>query len=169
MRRFIGVLLALALAAACSGGGDASRPPGTSALVDGTPSKLDDTLEALRGKPVVVNYWATWCGPCKEEMPRIVDAANTYEGRVHFLGVDVEDDNASAIRFIDEYEMPFRSLADPDGKIRRAQHLVGLPETQFYTADGELAFAHKGEIQADELIDKIEDVLAVSRSATPRR
>lgn len=168
MRRFTGVLLALVLSTACSSGGDPSPPPRTSALTLGTPSKLDETLASLRGKPTVVNYWATWCGPCKNEMPRIVDAAKRFEGRVNFLGVDVEDDSASAIDFIRRYEVPFRSLADPDGKIRRAQRLVGLPETHFYTADGELAFAHKGEIEAEELEQKISDVLAASRQAAPK-
>ncbi len=125
-------------------------------------------MESLRGKPVVVNFWATWCGPCKEEMPRLVAAAETYAGRVHFLGVDVQDDSASAADFIRRYDIPFRSLSDPDGKIRHAQRLVGLPETQFYSADGELVFLNRGEIQEEELIEKIEDLLAAERGSKDR-
>ena len=135
--------------------------PSIGEIDKGTPSVFDSTLRALRGKPVVVNFWATWCEPCKEEMPRIVAAARRYAGRVHFLGVDVEDDLGAAASFARRYEMTFRSLADPDGKIRRAQRLLGLPVTQFYSSDGELNFMHNGEISAQELEEKIQDVLAL--------
>jgi thiol-disulfide isomerase/thioredoxin len=168
MRLAIVALLVLVAAAACSTDGDPSPPPRTSALVDGTPTKLDDTLRSLRGKPVVVNYWATWCGPCKSEMPRLVAAAEKYAGRVHFLGVDVQDSAASAADFIRRYKIPFRSLSDPDGDIRDAQKLVGLPETQFYSEDGELAFLHRGEIDADELNEKIEDLLDAAKTGDAR-
>jgi thiol-disulfide isomerase/thioredoxin len=163
-------VLVCALVSAC-GGGSVDRTPGPSSdkLDEGTPDRFDQTLRLLRGKPVVVNFWATWCGPCKDEMPRLVDAAKTYRGRVHFLGVDVQDSAASAAAFIREYDIPFRSLSDPDGEIRRAQRLVGLPETQFYTADGELAFLNRGEIQSGELIDKIEELLAAERSPNVTR
>jgi cytochrome c biogenesis protein CcmG/thiol:disulfide interchange protein DsbE len=127
----------------------------------GTPTIFDSTLQSLRGKPIVVNFWATWCEPCKSELPRIVAAARKYAGRVHFLGVDVEDDPKTAASFVRRYEMTFRSLADPDGRIRRDQDLLGLPVTQFYSAAGELNFLHNGEISAEELEEKIEDVLAL--------
>jgi hypothetical protein len=94
-------------------------------------------------------------------MPRIVDAAEKYEGRVHFLGVDVEDDGKAAASFARRYGMTFRNLSDPDGEIRRDQDLLGLPVTQFYSANGDLSFIHNGEISAKELEDKIEDVLAL--------
>jgi thiol-disulfide isomerase/thioredoxin len=163
VRRVLVCVAALwVLGAACGGGGTADPGPGpsTDKLEAGTPDRFDDAIRSLRGKPVVVNFWATWCGPCKTEMPRLVSAANTYKGRVHFLGVDVQDDARSAAEFIREYDIPFRNLSDPDGKIRNAQRLVGLPETQFYAADGELAFLNRGEIHADELIDKIDELLA---------
>lgn len=114
----------------------------------------------MRGKPVVVNWWATWCKPCKDEMPRIVAAAERYEGRVNFLGVNVEDDVELAAEFAKANDMTFRSVADPDGSIRRANSILGLPVTQFYTSDGDLAFNHQGEIKDDDLEDKIEDTLA---------
>ena len=126
---------------------------------------MKSTLESLKGKPVVVNYWATWCGPCKEEMPRIVAAAKKYAGRVHFLGVDVQDDVKSAAGFIRRYDMPFRSLSDPDGEIRNAEKVLGLPVTQFYSADGELVFLKHGEIGAKELTEKIEGVIELGSEA----
>lgn len=161
MRRAIVVLVALVAIAAfvfvLTRGG--SRSVGD--ITDATPTLFDSTLRSLRGKPVVVNYWATWCGPCKEEMPRIVAAAKKYEGRVHFLGVDVEDDPKSAASFMRRYGMTFRTLSDPDGKIRKDQKLLGLPVTAFYSADGDLSFLHNGEIETGELERNIEDVLAL--------
>ncbi len=143
-----------------SPGPSSSGAPGE--IFGGSPEKLRTTLAALRGKPVVVNYWATWCTPCKAEMPRVVDAAQEYAGRVNFLGVNVEDDIEAAQKFVRRYDMSFRSVADPDGKIRRAEKILGLPVTQFYGADGELAFVHQGEIKSKDLEEKIEDVLRLA-------
>ena len=172
MRRVLACLAALCVLGTACGRGDGADPspvPSTDKLEDGTPDRFDEAVRALRGKPVVVNFWATWCGPCEKEMPRLVRAANTYAGRVHFLGVDVQDSAASAAEFIRRYDIPFRSLSDPDGEIRTAQRLVGLPETQFYGADGELAFLNRGEITEDELIDKIEELLAADEGSERKR
>jgi thiol-disulfide isomerase/thioredoxin len=162
-------VLTACVLSACGGGASPQPGPSNDKLEDGTPDRFDETMRTLRGKPVVVNFWATWCGPCKTEMPRLVAAAKTYEGRVHFLGVDVQDDAATAAEFIREYDIPFRSLSDPDGKIRRAQRLVGLPETQFYSADGDLAFLNRGEIRENELKEKIEELLTSKEPPTERR
>lgn len=124
-------------------------------------------LRERRGVPVVVNYWATWCEPCKAEMPRIVDAALRYEDRVAFLGVDVEDDAAGAVRFARRYGIPFPSLGDPNGAIRRDQRIPGLPVTQFWDAAGNLAFVHNGEIEEQRLRERIDEVLRVGRTARP--
>ncbi len=116
-------------------------------------------LRELRGTPVVVNYWATWCEPCKAEMPRLVAAHEKYKGRVAFLGIDVQDDPDAAVDFVRRYRMPFLSLADRGGDIRRKESILGLPVTQFYDADGDVAFVHNGEIRSDELEEKIEGLL----------
>ena len=113
----------------------------------------------MKGRPVVVNFWATWCEPCKAEMPRLVDASEEYSDRVGFLGVNVEDDIDAAEQFVRDFEIPFRSVADPNGEIRRDEKVLGLPVTQFYGADGDLAYVHQGEIKADELEKRIEDAL----------
>ena len=112
---------------------------------------------------MVVNYWATWCDPCKKEMPRLVDAATRYRDRVAFIGVNVEDDRAAALAFARRYRMPFRSYAVSRAEVQRTQDILGLPVTQFFRADGELAFVHQGEISSDDLEAKIEELLAVGR------
>jgi len=120
---------------------------------------MADALRGFRGKPAVVNYWATWCDPCKKEMPRLVAAYEKYKGRVAFLGIDVQDDPDAAPDFARRYRIPFRSLADRAGDIRRKEKILGLPVTQFYDDDGDLAFVHNGEIRSDELEEKIEELL----------
>jgi cytochrome c biogenesis protein CcmG/thiol:disulfide interchange protein DsbE len=156
-RSIVLLLVTFVLASGCRSGSGASTA--TATLAPGSSAKLKSTLRDLRGKPVVVNYWATWCGPCKLEMPRIVAAAKKYDDRVHFLGVDVEDDARSAADFVERYHMTFRSLADPKGEIRKSETLLGLPVTQFYGADGKLKFVHQGEIKRSDLEEKIEEVL----------
>ncbi len=135
-------------------------------LADGDPAGYREVISSFRGEPVVVNFWATWCEPCKAEMPRLVDAARRYEGRVRFLGVNVEDARDEAEAFAREFRIPFPNLADRRGEIRREERIVGLPTTQFYRADGELAFVHSGEINDEELEEKIEQLLQIG---IPRR
>lgn len=159
MRRLIACLIAATLLASACAARSGSKPRADE-LIAGSPNRLRSTLKAMRGTPVVVNYWATWCVPCQKEMPRLVAAANKFAGKVGFLGVDVEDDARAAAAFVKRYEIPFRSLADESGAIRRSQKLLGLPATQFYSADGELAFLHQGEIKARDLENRIDDLLS---------
>jgi cytochrome c biogenesis protein CcmG, thiol:disulfide interchange protein DsbE len=146
----------LLVLAACSSPSDGN-------IDDGSPMVLDGTLETMRGKPVVVNFWATWCDPCREEMPYIVDAANEFSDEVHFLGVNVQDNAAAAAKFAKDYDMSFRSISDPNREIANDSKLLGLPATMFYDADGELSFLKQGPIKEKELLDKIEDLIRASR------
>ena len=153
MRRSIVCLVLVGLVLPACAGGRASTE-------DEKPTtRLAAALRSMRGRPVVVNFWATWCEPCKVEMPRLVDAYKEHSDRVGFLGVNVEDDAEAAAGFVKAYEIPFRSVADPKGEIRRDEKVLGLPVTQFYGSDGKLAYVHQGEIKTDELEEKIEDVL----------
>lgn len=158
MRR-LAVASLLAIAAVSCSSNAPSKPQTIDRIISGSPKILKAKLAALKGKPVVVNYWATWCEPCNRETPRVVAAAKKYAGRVVFFGVDVEDSTASAEKFAKRFGMPYESLADPRGDIRHAQTVLGLPVTQFYASDGELAFLHNGEISAKELDSKIKETL----------
>jgi thiol-disulfide isomerase/thioredoxin len=105
----------------------------------------------LRDKPLVVNFWATWCDPCKAELPRLAEAARRYRGRVGFLGVDVQDDSAAAARFARRFGVTYPSVPDPERSIARSQGLLGLPVTQFYDASGKQVGVHQGELRSDVL------------------
>jgi thiol-disulfide isomerase/thioredoxin len=134
-------------------------------VIASSATKLAAAIRSMRPKPVVVNYWATWCDPCKKEMPRIVAAAARYRRWVGFIGVNVEDDRDAAQRFADRYHIPFLSYATSKAEVARSQRILGLPVTQFYRADGELAFDHQGEIKTRELNEKIEELIHVGKPA----
>ena len=107
---------------------------------DGFRSLLDD----LRGTPVVVNLWASWCEP-SSEMPMLSEAAAGHPD-VQFLGVDTLDSREGAEEFIAEYSVPFPSLFDPDGAIRTELGSFGLPVTVFFDAEGNEAAKVDGEL-----------------------
>ncbi|MGZ8580790.1 MAG: TlpA family protein disulfide reductase [Actinomycetota bacterium] len=107
-------------------------------------------LDELQGTPVVVNLWASWCEPCKREMPMLSRAAADHPD-VQFLGVDTLDSREGAEAFIAEYSVPFPSLFDPDGAIRTELGSFGLPVTVFFDADGNEAAKVDGELSQSAL------------------
>jgi cytochrome c biogenesis protein CcmG/thiol:disulfide interchange protein DsbE len=127
-------------------------------LLDGGTDAFDQRLEQLRGFPVVVNKWASWCGPCRFEFPTFQSIASKRGTEIAFLGVDANDSDGSAKTFLSELPLPYPSYTDPDLKI--AQDLGGPPQafptTSFYDRSGKLVFTHPGPY-ADEQ-DLIADV-----------
>jgi cytochrome c biogenesis protein CcmG/thiol:disulfide interchange protein DsbE len=95
------------------------------------------SLSALRGHPVVVNFWGSWCGPCRAEMPLLVKAAHAYASRgVVVVGFDVDDTPAEARRFLDQYHVDYPIVTVPDDRLPRAYGVIGLPTTVFVDASG---------------------------------
>ena len=107
-------------------------------------------MDDLRGTPVVVNLWASWCEPCEREMPMLSQAARAHPD-VQFLGVDTLDAREGAEEFIAEYGVPFPSLFDPDGVIRTDLDSFGLPVTVFFDADGNQVAKVDGELSQTTL------------------
>lgn len=95
-------------------------------------------LSDLAGKPVVLNFWASWCGPCRDEAPWFKAAYERFGDRVHFLGVDINDARSEAIAFVDEYGIEYPSVRDLDGGIKADYGLTGQPETFFIDAEGRI-------------------------------
>lgn len=117
-------------------------------------------LGELRGTPVVVNFWASWCRPCQAEAPRLTAAAAEYGDRVQFLGVDLLDDRGSARTFIEEHGLPYPNVFDPGGAIRTDLGSIGQPVTAFYDADGNLIAKVDGEISEQDLAANLEAITA---------
>lgn len=121
-------------------------PEARRALADGTLA-----LGELRGYPVVVNFWASWCIPCKEEAPELAAAARRYRGRVVFLGIDIQDLTADARKFMDDVEAPYVSVRDGTSKTSSAYGLTGVPETFYLDRAGRAAFHSVGAVSKGEL------------------
>jgi cytochrome c biogenesis protein CcmG/thiol:disulfide interchange protein DsbE len=105
-------------------------------LFDGSSFSLSNTLQS--GKPVVVNFWASWCGPCADEAPLLQDAAKRYGDRVSFVGVDVQDVDSDGQAFLRKYGITYANGSGNAGPISVQYGMRGVPETYFVAPDGRL-------------------------------
>ncbi len=112
------------------------------ALLD---ESLEDRLDALRGAPVVVNVWASWCPSCRAEFPAFAEMGRRYAGKVAFIGLDARDDRREAEAFLRELPVGFPSIFDPDAVQARAIGAgLSWPTTVFFNAGGERTFVRQG-------------------------
>ena len=116
----------------------------SNALLGGGRDALKRRIAALHGHPVVVNVWASWCGPCRTEMPALQRVALQRGRSVAFVGVNLKDNRAAAMRFLQSVPLSYPSYEDPDGQIYNQYALAGAPSTIFYDARGHKAFTHQG-------------------------
>jgi thiol-disulfide isomerase/thioredoxin len=122
-------------------------------ILDGGPSRFKRQLRALRGYPVVVNKWASWCGPCRVEFPFFQDLARTRGRRIAFLGVDSLDRRDDAIDFLRRFPVPYPSLFDPDGHIARLfRGDRASPATAFYDRNGSLVVTKQGQYSSKQAL-----------------
>jgi cytochrome c biogenesis protein CcmG/thiol:disulfide interchange protein DsbE len=115
-------------------------------------------LASVRGKPVLVNVWASWCGPCIKEAPALASLAAEFAGRVQFVGLDVLDTTSNARDFIARYAWTFPSVADPKGEVRNGLGFVGQPVTVLFDANGKQVFGLSGPITEAQLREALAKV-----------
>jgi len=133
-------------------------------LLDGGKDAFDQRIESLRGTPIVVNDWASWCGPCRFEFPFLQSQASKRAKDIAFLGVDSDDSSGSAETFLGELPLPYPSYSDPDKSIREELHAVGYPATVFYDRDGNAVYTHQGQYRTeDELAADIQRIFEGAR------
>jgi peroxiredoxin len=147
-----------------------SRPPAkgepapdfTLAALDGQPVRLSD----LKGTPVVLNFWATWCGPCRAEMPALQESYAEANGSFVILGINSEGTQAETARrlsrdFRDELGLTFPILLDtPDTEVFNQYRLRGLPDTFFIDRDGVVRDVVVGPLSREAMDEKLEALLA---------
>jgi cytochrome c biogenesis protein CcmG, thiol:disulfide interchange protein DsbE len=165
VRRLVPILLAAALVAGCGDEPESAAPPQAEAdralagsppalaalhrqaneLLPGGADAFEARLRALRGHPVVVNKWASWCDPCRHEFPFFQRLSVELGREVAFLGVDAQDNREDAEQFLREYPVSFPSYEDPDQKVAQVfkGHLA-FPTTAFYDRSGKLAYVKQG-------------------------
>jgi cytochrome c biogenesis protein CcmG/thiol:disulfide interchange protein DsbE len=138
----IGALAVLELATS-GGGGDSGRraAPALPAAVL-TPPRA--TLASLRGKPALVNFWASWCGPCDKEAPELRRFSRGLRGRGTLVGVDWNDGLGGARKFIHKNSWTFPNLRDGDGIVGNRYGLSGLPNTFVLDSDGRIVKVLRG-------------------------
>jgi thiol-disulfide isomerase/thioredoxin len=154
-------VVALAVVAACSSGGVTEPTPLPSVSL----ASLDDSgpalaLGSLRG-PAVVNLWATWCAPCRQELPAFQEVS-ARQPDVRFVGVDIGEETDRARSFLDEIGVTFEQYADPAGELTDALGVAGLPITLVVDDTGMVVRQHLGPMSVDELEEAIADVRSVS-------
>ena len=113
-----------------------SLPASPTALPTYSLDQFRTLLTQLHGRPVLVNFWATWCGPCVDEAPALAALARTYAGTVQFVGVDIQDSAAAARAWVRTYGWTYPSVSDPTKAIENGLGFIGQPVTVVYDASG---------------------------------
>jgi thiol-disulfide isomerase/thioredoxin len=124
-------------------------------ILDCGVSGFKQQLDALVGYPVVVNKWASWCGPCRFEFPFFRRLAAKYAGKVAFLGVDAEDATRDARKFLKKFPVPYPSFFDPDSKLAtvfRGQRI--FPTTAYYDRKGEIVLTKQGGYSSQDALEQ---------------
>jgi cytochrome c biogenesis protein CcmG, thiol:disulfide interchange protein DsbE len=115
------------------------------ALLTTSPAAFRTRLAGLRGYAIVINKWASWCGPCRQEFPAFQRAAVTFGRQVAFMGLDSFDNADNARTFLRDYPVTYPSFADPDTKVADALRAGAFfPTTLFFDASGKLSYMHQG-------------------------
>ena len=109
-------------------------------------------IEELRGTPVVLNFWASWCEPCREEAPALQSAWERAPGEgVLVLGLNMQDARPDARAFIEEFDLTYPNVREPGGDVARSYGMTGLPETFFISAEGDVVAHARGAVDAAQL------------------
>lgn len=108
-------------------------------------------LAEQRGQVVMLNFWASWCGPCREEMP-LLDAMNTKYGKMGFVlyGINVDADTADAKKVLEKVKVNYSILFDPESKLSELYKVEGMPFSVLIDKKGEIRYIHKGYVPGDE-------------------
>lgn len=124
------------------------------------------SLSPLAGRPLVLNFWASWCAPCRREAGTLEHAHQAFGNRVVFLGIDHQDGTVPAIDFLHEFHITYPSGYDPEGVVAPRFGLIGLPSTLFIDPHGQILERVTGPVDALRLRAAIEHLLAASRGTT---
>lgn len=156
----VGLLITLFAATSLASSGMEGQEAPDFALKSSTGENL--RLSEFRGDVVMINFWATWCGPCRQEMPLLDELHNRYE-RVGFnlLGVNIDDDSRRAMQMIDELGVDFPVLFDSRKEVSEMYDVETMPVTVLVDREGTVRYVHLGYKPGDEdtYLDKVRSLL----------
>lgn len=118
-------------------------------------------LAKYAGRPLLINFWATWCGPCMEEMPILRDAERRVSDQVTFLGINVQDAEPNALEFLAELDVTYDQARDPLAAYFTEVGGFGMPTTLLVDPEGRIVYRHTGTIEAAQLDELLADHLGV--------
>ncbi|MFL7837666.1 MAG: TlpA family protein disulfide reductase [Candidatus Promineifilaceae bacterium] len=120
----------------------------------------DVSLSEFAGRPLLINFWATWCAPCRIEMPELQNAHDTYQDQgLVVLAVNSQEDEQQVREFIDELGLTFIPLLDSQDMVGRAYGVNGLPSTYFIDKSGVVTAVHKGILSEDQIEAYLKQIL----------
>lgn len=122
--------------------------------LDGEPMALED----LRGKVVLLNFWATWCGPCRVEMPALESRHQQYPEQLAVVGIDFDEPKENVAAFMEEFGLTFPILLDPGAVVQDAYRIRGYPTSVFLDQDGTVQIVHIGIMAEDQLDDYLQEL-----------
>ncbi len=161
------MLVAIVIAVVSLGGGGDLAEPATSdeeafdadfELFDGGIS----SFAAFRGKPVVLNFWASWCPACVGELPDFQAVHEAVSDDVTFIGMANADSRGAAVGLANDVGLTYTLADDPQGELFRSLGLFAMPSTVFITADGQIHEIFGGQLTDDALLSRIEELKAAS-------
>lgn len=160
-----------------AGIGIALRPAGDDASASAPSFEVPDlrdpartvSLDDFRGRPVVLNFFAAWCVPCREELPELVEAAARHRETVAFVGVDYQDSRSQALDLLEEFEVGYPAGYDPEGRVGAAYGVRGMPLTVFIDRHGTIVRRVDGRVDGDDLREGIAELVGGARDGAGER
>ena len=158
MKRALSAIVALAIvvSSCVAAGEDRALPDSQLELLAGGTYDLRQS-----GTPRALNLWATWCAPCRAELPAFDDVAHRVEG-VDIVGINTGDAASDAAGLVEELGLRFAQALDPKATVQAALRITGMPSTIFVDADGEIVQVHAGELEKGELETLLADLFGAT-------
>ena len=126
-------------------------------------------LAGLRGRPVVLNFWASWCEPCREEAPELARVARRFEeAGVRFLGINILDGREEALAYVRRYGIPYPSVRDTRAVVAKRYGVTGAPETVFIDAEGNVVGRYIGAFRRGQLDELVRELIGLGPEETLR-
>jgi thiol-disulfide isomerase/thioredoxin len=156
VQKLTAIAVAWFAVAGCGAAHGTAAPPAQSVTAAGGPTLTgtDISITALRGHPVVLVFWGSWCGPCRDEQPDLNRLHATWSPRgVEFLGVDVRDDTKDALAFQHQFDVPYPSIADTQATLAVDYRIPSAPALVFLTTRGKVADVALGALGTMSVTD----------------